>query len=170
MSEILLVNKSDVVAIADAARAKAGIDDKLTLSGIVNTIDSIGAGIDTSDATAAAEDIMSGKTAYVNGEKITGSYVPAPAVKTSKTVYLNFDNDEEYIGEAVFFENGVLRMVHSWDGFYDVEVDGGVVHAACTGLTYEGNYETLFSDGGNNNVVMFFEDGGTIYFYSSSEQ
>ena len=44
MSEILLVNKSDVVAIADAAREKAGIDDKLTLSGIVNTIDSIGAG------------------------------------------------------------------------------------------------------------------------------
>ena len=39
--------------------------------GVVGTFDAI----DTSDATATAEDIMAGATAYVNGEKITGTHV-----------------------------------------------------------------------------------------------
>lgn len=44
-----------------------------TVLGVEGTADI--SGVDTTDATAAAEDIAKDKTAYVNGEKITGTHV-----------------------------------------------------------------------------------------------
>ena len=73
--------KGDANLVAD--NIKSGVSVFGVDGAYVGTVD-----IDTSDATATAEDISSGKTAYVNGLKVTGTHECAasePALQ-SKTV------------------------------------------------------------------------------------
>ena len=119
MENELQQNLDEILLDKETNLLSENLKEGVTVLGVTGTLETL----DTSDATAQASDIVEGKTAYVNGEKITGSFASDENLDVSSTVSQQSDvtiGDDGFGSQSLIFKGAqsgyytpkYIKMLH----------------------------------------------------------
>ena len=129
--------EGDQTIQGDSNLIPENIASGVSIFGIIGTHES-NIGVDTSDATATANNIENGKTAYVKGEKITGNLPVADILTIDKsTAKVAWDNGNLKItgtsaSKCILHSFATINIPVSGDKFGNVTADNVVSGATFT--------------------------------------
>lgn len=157
--------------VADAIRTKRETTDKIPAESFDSEILKIETGVNTSDATALATDIISPKTAYVNGEKIEGSLIPT--YKVLENITSNIGTSDT-IGMKVIDFNYILHWTSTYMQMY--KINESSVELLDTRTFADDGFSNLKLSGlvasnvtDDNDIRILFhrsDKDGTLYYYA----
>lgn len=134
-------------------------------------------GLDTSDATASTEDILSNKTAYVNGSKITGSIPVLSSPYLFMTDFVLNDNFYEITAsidpiEPFYTDDGQVKLLFNKNILGQAstsQVLEDITFSSANGMSLTGTMAnngqtggTITSQGGTYTIPAGYTTGGTV--------
>lgn len=143
-------NLNEILRQKNTYLLPANLKKDVTVLGVTGTLESL----DTSDADATAADIAQGKTAYVDGVKITGTAVAShDSVKLFvSTTAMNNDNDKVLGDIAIVYNNSTLTGLYVVTSVNDT-LTYTPLPTQLSAITSGDVYLNKVVMGANNNIV-----------------
>lgn len=135
-------------------------DNTSKIASVLAKVNALPAQLDTSDATAAAEDIVQGKTAYVNGEKVTGSRKKVTQLTGSVTSKMILNGLATLVGKvkqnAAIDAGKIIGLSLGLDELgdaIDADVAKGKTYTSVGGFKRTGTHEEAAAPSGSISIT-----------------